>query len=191
MKEINDKILDIDYLIKNNTRLYNFGLGFIQVVLNDVERVHFYSGDKSLQTNDEIYNHRYNFVSHIIKGTFNNNLYDLNFDYYNQDYQFISHLLTNESCNKDKEVSNVISVPVSPIFKSGTWYREGEYYNMSFNEFHTVDWLSNTITYIRRTPIVTDSAQVLIKKDAEKVCPFENKLSEKEIWELVEHIINK
>lgn len=40
-----NKFLDINYLKSNNKRLYYFGLGFIQLVLNKHERLHFYSKD--------------------------------------------------------------------------------------------------------------------------------------------------
>lgn len=183
--KIQDKILDIDYLRNNNIRCYNFGLGFVQIVLNDIERVHFYSSDKSLQTNEEIHNHRYNFTSQIIKGSFTNNLYDLNFS-----HDICTHIMTNESCNKDKPITNVINIPVNPILVSSIAYSPGESYNIGFNQFHTVDWSDNTITYLKRSSIINDFAQVVIDKDIIPVCPFENKLNEKEIWEIVESIIN-
>lgn len=178
-----DKFLDIDYLVANNTRMYYFGLGFIQVVLNKYERVHFYS-DQLPVTNEEPHNHRYNFESTILKGNF-----------FEQKYLLLNgdtHILTNETCNPNQKPTNDIAIDVKvDLYVPEFHYKEGQSYSSMFNEFHTVRTEGNTITYLKRSDIITDYAQVLQKKGEPIVCPFEanDQYSVNMLWELVENTI--
>lgn len=176
-----NRLLNIDYLRDNNTRMYYFGLGFIQVVLNQEERIHFYS-TKLPVFNEEIHNHRYNFTSEILKGRFIDFRYQLT--------KGDSHLLSNESCNKDNPLETNISVPVGIKELSEMEYRVGDKYDIFFNEFHAVDTIGDTITYLKRSEIITDYAQVLYPKGGIKLCPFETKFSNETLWEIIESTIN-
>jgi hypothetical protein len=62
---------------------------------------------------------------------------------------------------------------------------------MFYNDFHSVDYSGDTITYLKRTDIITDYAQVIYKKDSEEVCPFSNKVDVDKLWEIVESILTK
>ena len=178
MTELN--VLSIDYIKKNQTRMYNFGLGFIQVVFSPSTRAHYYT-DKIPQLNDEIHNHRYNFTSRIIKGHFIQNKYNL--------VPGDTHLLTNESCNKEREVEHNIAIPVGVDHVSSEHYYTGDVYNIFYNEFHNVYSKDDTITLLNRTNIITDFAQVLLRKDQEKVCPFSNRMSEDDLYQIIESVI--
>lgn len=173
--------LDIDYLKQNQQRLYYFGLGFIQLVLNKEERIHFYN--KSLQaTNDEIHNHRYNFTSKILKGEFINHKYKL--------IKGNSNLLTNESCNKDIELTNKINLLVGVEKIETNIYHVGDSYDMFYNELHSVAYNGNTITHLTRTDIITDYAQVIYPINKTITCPFASNYDDKTLWELIEDTIN-
>ncbi len=175
-------ILDINYLKGNCKRIYYFGLGFIQVVLSKNERVHFYT-DELDTTNEDIHNHRYNFKSTILKGEFTNNKYVLK--------DGNTHILKNESCSLDRELTNKISIPVSISLLESKTYSEGESYDMFFNELHSVEYKGNTITFLERSDIITDYAQVVFKKEYEEVCPFSNKVNEDELWDIIERMLKK
>lgn len=174
--------LDIDFLIKNHKRIYNFGLGFIQIVLSEDTRAHFYS-DSVPRTNEEIHNHRYNFTSKILKGNFIQEKYILT--------PGNSHFLTNESCNKERELSNIISIETGVKLLDKKEYGQGESYLLYFNEFHRADYKGNTITFLTRSNIITDYAQVLVEQGQEKVCPFENRLEKDALFQMVDEIIKK
>ena len=175
-----DIILDIDYIKKNQIRMYNFGLGFIQVLFSDVARAHYYT-DKIPNINDEIHNHRYNFISKIVKGHFIQKKFSLT--------PGDTHVLTNETCNKEKELENKISIPVGVKLLEEKHYTKGDEYSIFFNEFHSVDYVGDTITVLNRSSIITDYAQVIFEKDKDKVCPFSNRLNEKELYEIIESVI--
>lgn len=176
------ELLNVDFLRENNTRMYYFGLGFIQVVLNKEERVHFYSTELQVY-NEEIHNHRYNFTSTILKGEFHDCRYFLTAGN--------THILTNESCNKDIPLINNIEIPVGVVSTSKKIYKAGDSYDIFFNEFHSVDTVGDTITYLKRSDIITDYAQVLFHKDVEKVCPFTTRYTDRLLWEIIENTIKK
>lgn len=183
-----NKLLDIDYLKKNNSRMYYFGLGFVQVVLNQQERVHFYSNIFNEHPKTEgLHNHRYNFNSTILKGHFQESRAKL---ILGDDY-----LLTNVSCGQNKELLYKPSIEVGikycdmPNGKLTMDYYEEDSYNVFYNEFHEVDFLGNTITYLKRSDIITDFAQVIQKKSVPLICPFAVKYSDKDLWEIVDDVI--
>jgi hypothetical protein len=184
-----EELLDIDYLKKNHTRIYFFGLGFIQVVLNQYERVHFYSDNLSKLSIDEgWHNHRYNFTSKILKGEFRQSMATLT----NGD----SHILYNVNCGTGKELPYTTEIPVGlneVMMESGylsEYYYAGDSYDIFFNEFHYVATVGNTITHMKRGDYITEFAQAIRQKDKAFQCPFTHKFSEVELWEMVEEIIN-
>src|SRR5271170_5939334 len=94
------KDIDLKALKKNHARLYYFGLGFIQLKINEWERLHFYSA-KLPPITEDIHNHRYGFLSRILKGKLGNHVFDIS-DVANPDGK---HLLVNESCNPEIKAS--------------------------------------------------------------------------------------
>lgn len=183
-----NKLLDIDYLKNNNTRVYYFGLGFIQVVLNKDERVHFYSEIfNENPTSEGLHNHRYNFNSRILKGHFQESRGKL---IMGDDY-----LLTNVSCVKDNELLYKPSIEVEWVKMDNGFitmdYYEGDDYNVFYNEFHQVAFRGNTITHLKRSDIITDFTQVIHKKDTQLTCPFAIKYSDGDLWNIIEEVIYK
>ncbi len=176
------KLLDIDFLRNNHIRVYYFGLGFIQLVLNKEERIHFYP--KVVEpTNDEIHNHRYNFKSEVLKGTL-----------FEERYKLISgdsHVLINESCNPALEPTNKVRIPIGVELIDANAWKEGDVYDIHFNEFHTVYTQDNTITYLRRSDIILDNAQIIYEKGKVITCPFEASLEGARLWEIIEDVIKK
>jgi len=182
------QLLDIDFLKANHTRIYYFGLGFIQVVLNQYERVHFYSDELAKIAVDEgFHNHRYNFTSIILKGEFLQGRYQL--------IPGDSHILSNVNCSKDKELTYGSEIPVGlkRIERSerdvAEVYYEGDIYDIMYNEFHKVASSGNTITYLKRSDYIMEFAQVIRQKDKELVCPFSISFTEDELWAKIEEII--
>ncbi len=176
----NMELLNIEYLKKNHKRIYYFGLGFIQVILNDSERIHFYT-DELPTTNEDIHTHRYNFISTILKGEFRNIKYRL--------IDGKTHILKNESCSLEREITNNINIEVGIEVTDISDYKEGDSYNMFYNELHSVSYKDNTITFLKRSDIITDYAQVVFRKNVEEVCPFSTKIDEDRLWDIIKRII--
>lgn len=164
----------IDRLKENHVRLYYFGLGFIQLKLNETWRLHFYSSELPAITED-IHNHRYDFTSRILKGQITNRLFQVD--------PGDTHYLVNESCNPD-----ISAPPEKREVTAGNYsvetYSEGESYRMLSDWYHTVE-AKNCITLLERGGYKAEFAQVVLPKDKESVCPFSKKIPEKQLWEII------
>ena len=183
-----EKYLDLDWLWANKTMVHYFGLGFIQLKIDNHHRVHFYTNDLMKTVGDEeIHNHRYNFVSEVLKGEFSQDIYDVT----PVSMEEATHLLSQESCNENITASNVI-IP-TPVkiekFYSET-IAEGEKYFMDHQSFHTV-YSADAITFLTRSDYKKELADVASPKDKTLVCPFSIKLSEDEIFDIIKGLLKK
>ena len=177
-----NKYLNIDYVRDNNVRLYYFGLGFIQVVFNQYNRVHYYNPELGVIT-DSIHNHRYNFESTILKG-----------ELLEQTFRLVegnTHILENESCGRDIKLPYKPTIETGVVETTNNRYIEGSVYHRPYNEFHRVEAIGRTITHLKRSDIILDYAQVLISKREGKVCPFSKKYEEDYLYQIIEDTINK
>ena len=75
-EEAYNAALDINLLKNHCARIYYFGLGFIQVKLDDSFRVHYYT-DKLPAITEDIHNHRYDFTSEVVSGKLSTTIYRL------------------------------------------------------------------------------------------------------------------
>lgn len=178
-------ILDVDWIIKNAIYIHYFGLGFIQVKLNNWhERVHFYSDQLPITVGEEeIHNHRYNFESIIIKGTLQNIIYEI------QDIVPATHILSDESCDSKIKLKSE-PTPVSIIEVHNKILNSGDTYPMDHTWFHTVK-SKNAITYLQRSMYKKDHAQVIRPIGADLICPFSENLKMSKLIEHIEYLIDK
>jgi hypothetical protein len=176
-----DKDLNIDWLLNNHQSIHYFGLGFVQLKLNDSERIHFYV-DNLPKTCDieEIHNHRYNFVSTIIKGEFDQYIFDV------EKSDTGKYFLTQETCSEEKLQFPKVPVSIKLFYQKKYW--AGNSYYIDHNTFHRV-FSNNSITYIRRGKYQKQFADVIYKIGSDLVCPFSIKLSKEELFDIVEESI--
>ena len=183
--------LKIENLKGDCARLYYFGLGFIQLKLNEIERLHFYSPRIPAITED-VHNHRYGFISRILKGQLVNHLYRV--DQYPQSFEdsaqkpILDYTVNNESCNPEIKTPR-LSIPATALLENITTYIEGQSYVMTPTMFHRVETNGPTITHLIRGHKVSEMAQVVLPKYATPVCPFSQKIPENELWEIIEEMI--
>lgn len=175
-------ILDIDFLKTNCQRLYFFGLGFIQVKLNDSERVHFYTDAFPKTTiKEEIHNHRYDFESTILKGTLVQEIFSYRLD--NEGDSWI----TKETCNptiKKEFDRHQCSIKLIQRQTFGT----GSSYWTDHDTLHRAD-SNDAITYLKRGPYMKDEADIIYPIDLVPTCPFSVKVSDDELWETIRSMI--
>lgn len=177
-----DKNINVDWLKKNAKMIHYFGLGFVQLKVNDTFRLHFYNKSlPAIVSEEDIHNHRYDFRSKVIKGKFIQELFDV--------VEGDTHVREFESCQHGVEAPKD-AVPCGVERKSRHLYTAGSMYDISHNTFHRVK-ANNCITLLMRKTAPDGGfyrkpyAEVVRKKDAEKVCPFSKKVSEDELWEIV------
>lgn len=176
---IND-YLKINYLKNNHKMIHYFGLGFIQVKIDDFKRMHFYTKElPSIMSIEDVHNHRYNFKSIILKGFLHQNLY--------QEIPGNDYIKEQESC---KEGYACTSEPKECNIKSiaTQFFTTGSEYSIDHETFHQVD-SGNCITFIIRSNYKKEFADVIRKKDSTKVCPFSKKVPENDLWLLVEQML--
>ncbi len=174
--------LDINLLKKEFQMIHFFGLGFVQLKVDNNLRYHFYHPDLKLIVDDEeIHNHRYDFISTILAGSLTNHLYDYSIS------KNGTHLLEKESCNQSLKINNEpLNVNIFKI--SEKTYYSNQSYTCITSQYHKVD-TEFAITRLYRSEIVSDYANVIRNKNKEKACPFSKKLTENECWDIVKDCI--
>jgi hypothetical protein len=161
-----------------------FGLGFVQLKINDQERWHFYHPDlPSFMGAEEVHNHRYDFVSTIVAGSLVNEC-------------FAFHVDAQGPFRKEWESCNAaVPAPVtSPTFGrleslKITTYTAGQQYQMHHDVLHRVHSPYGCITRLHRTPYAKEFAAVVRARYATKTCPFSQPLSSEECWSRMQEIV--
>ncbi len=175
-----NQYLNLEYLKNHCTKIHAFGLGFIQIKLGEVERVHVYTKKVTLTTQEEeIHNHRYDFKSTVLKGKLTNKLYQVK---ENINGQFI---LVDEACNPNLPKSDKQQSVDKPILCSQFYTEQGQTYFIEKDTFHQVEAQEGTITLVQRGPVVKPTAQIIYPQNQINTCPFSVNLSEDKLWEMV------
>ena len=175
----NYKEIDLEWLKKNNERIYYFGLGFIQVKINDKYRLHFYT-DKLPTITDNPHNHRYDFHSFILKGEIKNIMYKVR--------KGSRYILENESCNESIKAP-LESKEVDIVEDGYEIYKKGDSYFMNYKDFHVVE-SNNCITLLKRSDYKQEYAQVINKKEENSTCPFSIKEDDDVLWNIIGDMLN-
>lgn len=174
--------LDIDFLKKNHDMIHFFGLGFVQLKIDQNLRMHFYHPElKPIVPDEEIHNHRYDFISTILAGELTQELF------YVQAGQSDFYMI-NDNCQENKDIT---SVQTSVIITPGAvqTFKKNESYTSLTTEFHRV-FTDYAITRLYRSRIMYEEASIIKNKNSQPVCPFSKKLSQKECWDVVDDCIN-
>lgn len=174
----------IDWLRQHCEMIHYFGLGFIQVKFKPVNmvrtRMHFYTKElPPITPQEDVHNHRYGFTSEILKGEFIQSLWDV--------VDGDKYVLEKESCKAGVEV-NEPGRPVNLKLIGTNIYVAGSRYGIPHTTFHSVQ-ADDAITLLRLGKVEKDFAEVVRKKDSEKVCPFSQKVEEARLWEIVESMV--
>jgi len=175
-------ILDINFLKTNCQRLYFFGLGFIQVKLNESERVHFYTDVFPKTTiKEEVHNHRYDFESMIMKGTLVQELFSYQIDDKGDSW------ITKETCNPATKKEFERQRCIIKLLQRQT-FCAGSSYWIDHDTLHRAE-SNDAITYLTRGPYMKDEADVIYPIDLVPTCPFSVKVSDEELWEVIRVMI--
>jgi len=176
--------LNINELKTNCNKIHAFGLGFIQIKLNDKQRIHIYTNEIGLTTKEEeIHNHRYNFTSKVLKGKLTNKIYHI----FGALGDFIQ---IKEACDPTKPKDPTQKLRNTPLLITQFETVEGSEYYIEKDTFHRVSATEGTITLIEREETVKEMADIVYHRDNNLVCPFSVNLSEDILWEIVERKLN-
>lgn len=178
--------LNIDYLRNLEAKPYWFGLGFIQLKLNDKRRIHFW--DISLDKNvgpEELHDHRYDFHSTVLAGKLKNEIWHFEPNPAG-DWEMVS-----VSCDKDNRQASKFISRGHTQFIAEHHLQAGDTYQMHRDTFHVTSLSQPTVTLLDRSSTMKDMARVVRPFGSVDHCPFSVVLPEKEVWERIESILNE
>lgn len=182
-----DKIARLYQTIRQlEAKPYYFGLGFIQLKINDNERFHFYHPSllPIINIEEEVHNHRYDFISEVLIGELNNKIYHFNSNIdgkYMKEYESCNPNITLSKEEKNFQIGDLNLFTCLKVTK-------GEKYFMDNRTFHTLE-TSTCMTKLTRSQHLQKYAEVIRPIDSEPICPFSAKLSESECWNIIEKVM--
>ena len=161
-----------------------FGLGFVQLKINEKYRLHFWHPEHTKNVPDEeVHNHRYDFTSKIIVGEMIHEVWS-----YREDEKGDSECV-EVSCSPEH------SVPPEPISK-GFMTMTGRYtmiagseYFFPATQFHRTT-TKKAVTFLCRQVNKTKTARVLRPIDTNSICPFSVKKTTDECWQIIQELLH-
>jgi hypothetical protein len=173
-------MIEFNWLKNNHQMIHYFGLGFIQLKIDQEHRLHFYTPElPPIVPEEDIHNHRYDFTSTIIKGELTQEIFEVS--------EGDTHTIEEESCKQGVKCNSSI-VPCRIQLISKQIFLEGSQYWINNTVFHRVSAL-NCITLVKRSEVKKELAKVIRPKGAISVCPFSKKIEESHLWEIVEMML--
>ena len=175
----------IDELKSYNVKPAFFGLGFIQLKINDKERYHFWHEDlPGIIAEEEIHDHRYDFISEVLYGSLYQEVWDFEENYLG------THEMYEVSCDAENTVDPSYICTGDVYLTSSYELIVGSKYTMFADTFHKAKPLNGyAVTKLTRSATTKSMARVIKPKNTSHICPFSVKYSEKELWEKIESML--
>lgn len=174
---------DIEKLRKAHTVVQYFGLGFVQVKLSPTERIHYYHPNLSASIPEEsAHNHRYGFVSNILKGQLIQTMFrESNGDEFQK---------TQETCMVNEETT-LEEIALTGLVKTSEYcLSAGSKYFIDDEQIHKVRAEGKTVTHIHRPQkALKELADVYTPVSKDLLCPFASTLSAEELWDIIEDTV--
>jgi len=179
-----EQYLDINYLKSLGVKPAWFGLGFIQLKLNETQRMHFWHPHLMQNVPDEeIHDHRYDFTSHILKGSMTHEV-----------WEFIEGKsgpfdLMEVSCKPGVEADPTALAVGDIKLVSSYSMVEGSHYNIHKDLFHRIK-ASSAITFLTRGAVLKENARIARDRKNPYVCAFSVVMNEEDLWRYIDECIN-
>lgn len=190
-KQMSNNYTSIDWLRANHTLIHPVGLGFIQVKLNDAERMHFWH-PAFHREREEVHNHRYDFHSTILVGSMYQELYSFwdipgLYEMFNTNCTPANEeALDADALLTDGQPKPLIGGTIRLDFAG--IHNAGSEYTLNNTTFHRIE-AKKCVTLLRRGPKLKEFAQVIHEKNTPVTCPFEEKMDADTMWVMVEECL--
>lgn len=175
--------LTVDSLRQSGCIPHWFGLGFIQLKLNDTQRLHFWHPDLVQDVSEEeLHDHRYEFTSKVLVGELTHQVFEY------VEFPLGDHEMVRVACEPGKDVD---PIPLSrgTIHDAGTYVmKTGSQYTFPPTGFHRTI-ATRAVTLLTRGPKVAEFARVIRKIDEPSVCPFAREIPEEELWDYIDDLL--
>ncbi len=180
--------ITVEGLRKGGYEPHWFGLGFIQMKLNESERIHFWHPELQADVpEEEVHDHRYDFTSTIVAGELVHEVYGFRG---NLDRDIADHELVHVSCDPHKAVpENLLKPRIGELDLYGTHTMvAGSRYFFPARRFHKTK-PSRAVTLLTRGPIQHEFARVIRPIGSLPVCPFSNPKSVSVLWDYIADLL--
>lgn len=174
---------DIDSIKEHHTEIHPFGLGFIQVKFDYGHRMHFWHPDFKRER-EEVHDHRYDFDSLILGGSMRQEVYRFAYDP-NGDYE-----LCSVSCEPGKEEKPLFITCGNLVHEISCTFHRGCSYTINENTLHRIE-ADFCVTLLRRRTKTKTHAHVVKPRGSVSVCPFSEKMTEDQMWNIVSDCLNR
>lgn len=168
-----------------------FGLGFIQLKLNDTQRMHFWHPKlMSDMPDEEVHDHRYDFTSYILKGELTHEVWDFDADIdttrsaYKGPYDLV---LTN--CKPGQPENPTVVATGDLHMDSSYTMKAGSHYSIQKDLLHRIK-ATNAVTFLERAEVEKDTARVVRNRLDPFVCPFSRTMDVNELWAYIEECLH-
>ena len=189
MKTPAETWLDISRLHATGARPHYFGLGFIQLKVEQDQRLHFWvpTWPAIPGSATELHDHRYDFVSTVLKGCVDQEVFSAPPA---QAEPFEGCLeLVEVDCKPGREGAPAVKGYVKPQLLVSHRVEAGQQYRLGHEAFHRAWSVGPTITLLERGPIRKDLARVLRPVGTPFACPFDNAITEGQCWEHIARML--
>lgn len=179
---------DPEFLRSLGVDPHYFGLGFIQLKIDETTRMHFWHPDlDGSDFEEEVHDHRYDFTSTVLVGELTNEVYQFVPD--------VSHRAKHEmafvSCEPGHDGTNN-SPPMGAtghLIHGGTYTMvAGSRYTFLNHVFHRVR-AQRAVTLLERSPKISQYARVVRHKGAAVHCPFATPIAVPRLWEMIDDLL--
>lgn len=179
-------LLDVNTLKTMGVTPHYFGLGFIQIKLNDTWRLHVWVTDWPTipGAETEIHDHRYDFQAHVLAGALHHEIYITEAPHPTLQAGDFEISRTNCQPGSDPgstEEGYARALPIG-VFTAVA----GTRYQLNQTALHVAWPIGTTVTLMERGPTTKDMATVLRIPGEQATCPFSLTRSESECWAKVE-----
>lgn len=176
--------INLDALRATGAVPHWFGLGFVQLKLDEDRRLHFWHPSAGQITpEEELHDHRYDFTSRVLAGEMIHEVWDWHPDADGD------HEMLEVSC-KPGVAANPEPVGRGWVTMSGRHaMRQGESYSFKAGLFHRGS-AHRAITFLTRGPVVSDMARVIHPIGMPSVCPFSAPRTEAECWDMIADMVD-
>lgn len=178
------RLRDLDGLRAMGLRPAWFGLGFIQLKLDETYRLHVWHPD--LQGHipaEELHDHRYSFHSTILAGRLEHRVFAVEMD------PDGDHEMSEASCAPRKTSAAPVSLGRCRIRETESYrLAAGSSYYLDMDRFH-IGAASAAATLLRRGQKLKETARVVRPLETTPACPFAETRSEATLWTAIAEIL--
>ena len=180
---------DIEHLKALGVTPHYFGLGFIQLKLDDTRRLHFWVPEWPTipGSESELHDHRYDFSSSVLKGAVEHDIFALgpvHATAFEGCLELVHVTCKPGGAQEPQVVGYTQAVPI------GTFeITAGCTYHLSQEAFHRAHSIGPTVTYVERSAVTRELARVVRTPGAAFTCPFSLTFSAEECWSKINDIL--